>query len=114
MEEGVGHPQGLEDALTQELVKGLVRNDLDDASQGVKSGAGAVGPLRAWLEVKWRGTQAGNIIGQLLARLPGHSGNFGAARSAAAGQAGDMGQQILDGNLAGRRNRVDLGRRRIS
>jgi hypothetical protein len=100
MEEGIGHPQGLEDALAQELVKALVGYYLDDSPQSVKRRTWAVAPLRAGLKVERRSGQAWNVVGQLLARLPGNLGDFGAAGSAAAGKAGDVGQQVLYGDLS--------------
>jgi hypothetical protein len=39
MKEGVAHSQ-LENALAQELVEGLIRDEFDDSSQRVKRGAG--------------------------------------------------------------------------
>src|SRR5712691_4106161 len=106
MKEDVLHPERIENALPQELIETLAGDDLDHASQSVKRGAGAVAPARSGLEVQRHDAQARNVVGQRLPRLPGNLRLLGGAGATARNQTGDMRQQVLDRDLAVRRNLI--------
>src|SRR5262249_25884027 len=93
------HPQRFEYALAEELIERLPGRDLHNSAQRVEAGLRTICPTRAWLELQRRGSQARNVAGQVILR-PAIELKPLMVADDAAGEAGNVSQQIADGDLA--------------
>ena len=69
IEEGVLHPERIEDALSSRTVEWHPGRDLDDARERVEAGLRAVRPARAGLEVERHAAETRQVIRQRLLAL---------------------------------------------
>src|SRR5207247_3092294 len=101
------HAERIENTLPEELVQSHAGSDFDDAAEGIESGLRAVGPAGAGLELQRRSAQPRNIACQIFFR-PAVQLSYLAGAHGAAPQAGDVGQQIANGDLALGRHGVEM------
>ena len=110
-EPSIDHPQRREDPFFQEIVKSSFRQHFDQMTQDV--GRGAIGPGGPWIVRQWQpGDASDQFSGRQSTRVPGQAGFFGALaqpRVSAVGKSGGVRQQMLNGDLAFRRNRLVPG-----